>query len=115
MPDLLEGLGDVDDGLALFARGECRRHPVHHHVSAATGEHLLRVDVRTARLDFNFKAGFLVEALGLGHEVAGELGLRHPLQLQRHLLGAWPRRRWRAVPWRRRQPTDISSCLSLPV
>ena len=42
----------------------------------------LGVDVRPARLDRDVEPGVLVEALVLGHVVAGELRLGHPFELQ---------------------------------
>ena len=62
MPERLERLGDVDHRRTLFARGQCRWHPVDHHVSAAAGQNLLRVDVRAARHDGDFEAGILVDS-----------------------------------------------------
>jgi hypothetical protein len=44
----LEDLRDVDQRHALFARGQCRGHPVDDHVGAAAGDDLARVDVRAA-------------------------------------------------------------------
>ena len=84
---LLEGLGDVDQRHALFAGGERAAHPVDDHVGAAAGDHLLGRDVGAARLDLDVEAFLLVEALVLGDVVAGELRLRDPFQLQRHLVG----------------------------
>ena len=56
-------------------------------VGAAAGDHLLRRDVRAARLDRHVEAFRLVEALVLGDVIAGELRLRDPFELQRDLVG----------------------------
>ena len=80
-PGPLEGLRDVDQRHALFARRQRRRHPVDDDIGAAAGDHLRRGDIGAARLDRDVEAGVLVEALFLGDEVAGELGLRDPFQL----------------------------------
>ena len=56
-------------------------------VGAAAGDHLRRGDIRAARLDRDVKAGVLVEAFVLGDEVAGELGLRDPFELNGDGIG----------------------------
>ena len=80
-------LGDVDEADALLAAGESGRHPVDDDVGATAGDHLLGSDVGAAGLDGDVEAGVLIETLVLGNVVAGELGLRHPLELQRHGVG----------------------------
>ena len=62
--------------------GERLRHPRDGEVGVAVGEHLLRHDVDRALEDLDVEALLLVEALLDGRVVAGELRLRHPLQLQ---------------------------------
>ena len=58
------------------------------------------------------EAGVLVEALVLGDVVAGELRLRHPFQLQRHLVGRArrPRRERRARSDRGQQTVFFIIC-----
>ena len=41
----------------------------------------------TAGIDGHVEAGVLVKAFVLGDEIAGELGLRDPFELDRHLIG----------------------------
>jgi hypothetical protein len=82
----LEDLGDVDQSDALLARGKSGRHPIDDHVGAAAGDDLRWGDVRAAGLDGDIELLVLVEALFLGDVVAGELRLRHPLQLQGELV-----------------------------
>ena len=60
--------------------------------SAPPGQHRLRDDVDAALEDLHVEAVLLVEALVLGGEVARELGLGEPLQLQLHVL-QWARSR----------------------
>src|SRR5438132_688472 len=76
-----QGLRDIDQRHALFARGQRRGHPVDDDVGATTCNHLGWRDVRATRLDRDIKSGVLVEALLLCNEVAGELGLRNPFEL----------------------------------
>ena len=83
---MLEGLRDVDQGLAFFARGEGGGHPVDDHIGAAARDHLFGRDVGPAWLDGDVEPLVLVEALVLGDVIARELGLRHPFELQRHLV-----------------------------
>ncbi len=83
----LVGLGDVDHRRALLARGERRGHPVDHHVGAAAHQHLHRRHVRPARLDRDVQVFLIVEALVERHVVAGKLRLRHPFELERHVVG----------------------------
>ena len=90
---MLKRLGDVDHGRAFLARRQRRRHPVDDDVGAAARQHLLGRDVRTARLDRHVEALLLVEALVLGDVIAGELRLRDPLELQRHLVVGMSRAR----------------------
>ena len=82
----LERLGDVDQRHALFARRHRAAHPVDDDVGAAAGDHLLGSDVRTAGQDGDVQIGLVVKALGLGDDIAGELGLGDPLQLQRDVV-----------------------------
>ena len=83
---MLERLGDVDHRRALLARRQRRRHPVDDDVGAAARQHLLGRDVRAAGLDRHVEPFVLVEALVLGDVIAGELRLRDPFELQRHLV-----------------------------
>ena len=80
----LEDLGDVDDVGALLASLQRLGHPGDGEVGLAVGEHLLRHDVDAALDDLDVEAAVLVEALVDRREVAAELGLGDPLQLQRH-------------------------------
>src|SRR4029079_18367652 len=52
---------------------------------------LLWADVRAAELEGHVEPRLLVEALGLGGVEPGELGLRHPLELEGHLGCLLPR------------------------
>ena len=81
----LEDLADVGDLRALLAGGERLRHPGDRVVGLALGEHGLRHDVDAALEDLDVEALVAEEALVDGGEVAGELGLGDPLQLQLHL------------------------------
>ena len=78
----LEDLRDVGDARALLARGERLGHPGDRVVGLALREHRLRDDVDAALEDLHVEPALLVEALVDGGEVAGELALGHPLQLQ---------------------------------
>ena len=78
----LEDLRDVGDARALLARGERLGHPGDRVVGLALREHRLRDDVHAALEDLHVEPALLVEALVDGGEVAGELALGHPLQLQ---------------------------------
>ena len=73
---LLEGLRDVDQRDAVLARPQGRRHPFADRAGAAIGDHLGRRDIRTARIDRHLKTDIAIEALVLGNELSGELGLR---------------------------------------
>ena len=59
-------------------------HPREREVDVAVGELLLRHDVDAALDDLDVEAPVVVEALLLRREVAGELRLDEPLQLQLH-------------------------------
>ena len=67
--------------------GECLRHPGDREVDVAVGELRLRHDLDAAFEDLDVDALILVEALIDGGEVAGELRLDEPLQLQLDRLG----------------------------
>ena len=79
---MLIHLGDVDDVQPLLPRGEGGGHPVHHHIRAAAGQHLVRVHIRPAGLDGDVQPVGFVKALGRGDVIAGELRLRDPFELQ---------------------------------
>jgi hypothetical protein len=82
-----ERLGDVDEIDALVARRKRCRHPGDDDVRATAGDDLLGRDVRPAVLDIDVETLVTVKTLVLGDELAGELALRHPFELQRHLVG----------------------------
>ena len=104
-----EDLGDVDDLLALVAGREQVVEPVDPELRLAAEHGLLRDDVRAAGPDRDVEAGVVVEALLLGRVVAGELGLRDPLQLQRHLVGRLALLAARLAGGRGRPPASSSS------
>ena len=79
----------LDAGLDRAAQGS-RQVLVLPFILNAAGQNLLRIDIRAARHDGDFKACVLVEALGLGNVVTGKLRLRHPLQLKLHGFGKCP-------------------------
>ena len=84
----LEGLGDVHDVGARLPRGQCLRHPGDGEVDGAVGELLLGRDVRRVLDQLDLQAAVGEESLVVSGEVAGELRLRHPLQLQLDRVGA---------------------------
>ena len=63
-------------------------HPGDGEVGLPVGEDLLRHDVDGALEDLDVEAVVVVEPLVDGGEVATELRLGDPLQLQRHVVGA---------------------------
>ena len=103
----LEDLADVGDAGALLARLQRLGHPRDRVVGAALGELGLGHDVGAALEDLDVEPGVLVVALLQGGEVAGELRLGEPLQLQLDLG---------QLPWRRRPRSTCcpSSLSSLP-
>ena len=109
----LEDLGDVGDLGALLDRAEHLRHPGDRVVHVAGRQHVLRHDVRPALDDLDVEALLFVVALVDRRVVAGELRLRHPLQLQLDLdrLGrlALADCRWPPVPRRPPPPHPAST------
>jgi hypothetical protein len=90
-PRALEDLADVGDAGALLARLQRLGHPGDRVVGAPLRQLGLGHDVGAALEDLDVEPGVLVEALLQRGEVAGELGLGEPLQLQLdlgQLLGA---------------------------
>jgi hypothetical protein len=82
----IEDLGDVDQGHALLACRQRRRHPFHDHIGAAARDHLRRCDVGPARHDGDVEADLVIKSLLFGDIVAGELRLRDPFELQGQLV-----------------------------
>ena len=82
-PGAREDLRDRDDLAALLPRREQVRQPVEAELGPSARDDNLRGDVRAADLERDVEPGLLVVALLDGRVVAGELRLRHPLQLQR--------------------------------
>ena len=70
---------------ALVTRREQARQPVDAELRLTRRDDGLRDDVRAAVLQRHVEALGLVEALERGRVVAGELRLRHPLELERDL------------------------------
>ena len=87
-----ERLGNVDQVHTLFARGKRRRHPVDDDIRATARDHLNGRYIGATRLDGDIKILFRIEALVRSNEISGELGLGHPLQLQRQLVCSTCRR-----------------------
>ena len=84
----LERLRDVHHRQTLFAGCQRRWHPVQHHISATTGQHLRRRDVRATGQDRHVQPFLFIKTLIQGHIVPRKLRLRDPLQLQRHFIRA---------------------------
>jgi hypothetical protein len=84
-PGAGEDLGDVDDLTALVACREQVVEPVDAEVRLAAEHGLLGDDVRPAHLDVDVEVLVVVVALLESGVVAGELRLRHPLELERDL------------------------------
>ena len=82
----LERLGNVHERNALLARHQRTAHPGHDHVGTAARNHLLGRNIRATGLDIDVNAFLGIEALVLGHVIAGKLRLRDPLELQRHRI-----------------------------
>jgi hypothetical protein len=78
----LVDLPDVGDLGALLPGGQRLGHPGDREVGLALGQHRLRHDVDAALQDLHVEALLGVEPLVHGRDVAGELGLHEPLQLQ---------------------------------
>ena len=93
----LEDLPDVGDVGALLDRDQRLGHPGDREVRPAGVQDGLRDDVDAALEDRDVQPGVLVEALVDRREVAGELRLGEPLQLQRHRASARRPRRLRAA------------------
>ncbi len=84
VPELLEDLGDLGEVRALLDRPEHLRHPRDGVVHVAVGERVLRHDVAARGDDLDLQALLLEVAELLRGEVAGELALREPLELELH-------------------------------
>ena len=80
------GAGAGVGAVASFTLGECLGHPRDGEVDRTGRERLLRRDVHATLDDLDVQAGLLVEALIDRGEIAGELRLGDPLQLQLDLL-----------------------------
>src|SRR5207244_13079605 len=79
--------GDADQRQTLITESEETRDPVDTEVGLTVDHLLLRNDIRSARQDLNVQVFVLVVALVQRNEVAGELGLGHPLELELDLVG----------------------------
>ncbi len=83
---LVEDLRDVDEVAALVAGCEQRRQPVDPELGLAARHDLLGGDVRPTGLQCDVESLLLVIPFLERCVVARELRLRHPLQLERHLV-----------------------------
>ena len=81
-----EDLGDVDDVVPLVARRQQVVQPVDAELRLSAEHDLLRDDVGPADADGHVEPFVLVVPLLLRGVVAGELGLRHPLELERDVV-----------------------------
>ena len=102
----LEHLSDVHDVRSGLPARERLRHPREREVHRAIRQLLLGHDVDAALDDVDVQAPILVEALLLCGEVAGELCLDEPLQLQLHRVG---RRAILAAVGRRAPPASAGA------
>jgi len=81
-----EDLRDVDEVAALVACRQEAWEPVDPELGLAARHDLLGRDVRPADLQRDVQAVLVVVALLLRRVVAGELRLRHPLELERDVV-----------------------------
>ena len=88
VPDRWNDLADDLDVGARLARGEHLRHPADAELGVAAGDDRRRDDVDAAGQDRHVEPLVLEVALVHGREVAGELGLREPLELELDLVSA---------------------------